>query len=205
MSAINTALRCNWSPGQRTSEGSANEGCCRQGARSTRTCWKPGHREEDAWRKGAGSRPGARGRGTGQVSGKGVRPRGGSRRGQGIRRSRKTHHRPCSQQAPSHLTHRPRAAERPSRLPEQAPGSVQGLSTGGLVPAHPSHFLPSNTRCSLPLSTVLCPSCFCPQRSHCLCPALCTPGTVNPSDITLPEKSLATTTGPCASHIHGTC
>lgn len=141
MNAINTALPCNWSPGQRTSEGSENEGCYLQGARSTRTCWKPGHREEDAWRKGAGSRPGARGRGTGQVSGKGVRPRGGSRRGQGIRRSRKTHHGPCSQQAPSHLTRRPRAAERPSRLPEQAPGSVQGLSTGGLVPAHPSHFL----------------------------------------------------------------
>lgn len=74
---------------------------------------------------------------------------------------------------------RPRAAERPSRLPEQAPGSAQGLSAGSLVPAQPSHFLPSNTRHPLPLGRVLCPSCFCPWGSHCLCPALCTPGTAN--------------------------
>ena len=204
MSAINTAPRCNRSPGQRTSEGSANEGCGLQGARSTRMCRKPGHREEeDAWRKGAGGRPGD-GAGTGQASSKGVRPRGGSRQGQGIR-SRETHQQPCSQQAPSHLTRHLRAAERPSRLPEQAPGSAQGLSTGSLVPAHPSHFLPSNTRCPAPLGRVLCPSCFCPRGSHCLCPVLCTPGTINPSDVTLPEKSLAITMGTCASHIHRTC
>ena len=55
-----------------------------------------GREEEDAWRKGAGGRPGD-GAGTGQASSKGVRPRGGSRQGQGIR-SRETHQQPCSQQ-----------------------------------------------------------------------------------------------------------
>lgn len=50
--------------------------------------------------------------------------------------------------------------------PVQPPSSPQDLSPGGLVPAHPSHFLPRNTRCPLPLGRVSCPPCFCPCRSY---------------------------------------